>query len=108
MNGARVAKVFRRPLFVAAMIVSTVVVVSILSCSEDNPPSGNGGKIVGPQPDTIPPAPVIDLRLRAPTHETLAAKVDSPAVVVTEAQIVVQVDLAADHLPTAVAAHDDL
>jgi hypothetical protein len=57
----------------AILFVPGLVGVGSIGCGDDGmTPNGggnNGGG--GPQPDTIPPAAVTDLRQRTPTHESI-------------------------------------
>ncbi|UCG53350.1 MAG: hypothetical protein JSW58_07295 [Candidatus Latescibacterota bacterium] len=63
--------------FAALLSVLIFGAFAMISCGDDGKP-GKSDDIIGPQPDTIPPAAVTDLRLRAPTHQTLALAWTAP------------------------------
>lgn len=62
---------FRNRVFVFLIIVWSLSGLAMTGCGGDDPPGGSGNG-VGPQLDTIPPAAVTDLHLRAPTQQSFA------------------------------------
>ncbi|UCG50748.1 MAG: hypothetical protein JSW58_11125 [Candidatus Latescibacterota bacterium] len=68
----------RKTFVSTALIVALgLTALTITNCGDDGksrPPDD----IIGPQTDTIPPADVTDLRLRSPTHQTLALAWTAP------------------------------
>ncbi|UCG51197.1 MAG: hypothetical protein JSW58_13505 [Candidatus Latescibacterota bacterium] len=65
-------------LFITFALLFGLSVLTMTDCGSDNGTGDGSDDIVGPQPDTIPPAAVTDLRLRSPSPSSVAVVWTSP------------------------------
>jgi hypothetical protein len=69
----------RRTIWIVTLLsVFAFAALAVLGCGEEEGNGGDSNGIVRPKPDTIPPATVVDLRIKAPSIYTLALVWTSP------------------------------